>query len=58
MFWFAVQKDRDDSDWGTGSYELGEAMAMAREGGYELIAVIEDGCDPVCVDEIVVADYD
>ena len=51
--WYAVMTDNNDSDWGTGSYDLEEAKAMARNYGKEaFIAVIEEGNDPVCIEEI------
>lgn len=55
--WYAVLRDNDDNDWGTGSHNLAEAMQMARklraEGDQDAyIAVIDDGIDPVCVDTI------
>lgn len=55
--WYAVLRDSDDNDWGTGSNDLTEAMQMARkmraEGDQDAyIAVIDDGIDPVCVDTI------
>lgn len=50
--WYAVQRSRED-DWGTGSTELEDAIAMLREQGSGLIAVIEQGPDPVCVEEIL-----
>jgi hypothetical protein len=51
-------RDNEDNDWGTGSFDRDEALTMARNyrdnlgysGAY--IAVIDDGPDPVCVDEI------
>lgn len=50
--WYAVQTSSDD-DWGTGSYSLEEAIEMAKQTeGASLIAVIEMGDDPVCVDEL------
>lgn len=49
--WFAVLRDEED-DWGTGSYDLDEAIKMAKEGDYEQIAFIEEGSDPICVDEL------
>lgn len=58
MKWYAVQRDIDDNDWGTGSYDMQEAITMAKEHGYERIAVIEEGNDPICVEEIMVADLD
>ncbi|WP_303025432.1 hypothetical protein [Anaerotignum lactatifermentans] len=52
--WYAVMKDNDDTDWGFGSFDLDEAMDMVKpyivDGGY--IAVIDEGADPVCIDEI------
>lgn len=55
--WYAVMSNREDNDWGTGSYDLGKAMRMVREyraGGdaEAYIAVIEEGDDPTCIDEI------
>ena len=52
--WYAVMRDSDDIDWGTGSYDYDEAVKMVQQyipdGGY--IAVIEIGNDPICIDEI------
>lgn len=49
--WYAVMTDRDDSDWGYGSYDLEEAKEMlvglCVDDGY--IAVIEND---VCVQEL------
>ena len=53
--WYAVQMDRDD-DWGIGSYDFDEAMKRAKGSGAELIAVIEEGDNPVCIDEIYLYD--
>lgn len=55
--WYAVMRDRDDNDWGTGSRDYDEAVRMAqalRDDGYSdaYIAVIDDGDDPVCTEEI------
>lgn len=57
--WYAVMRDLEDSDWGTGSYDLDEARAKVaelREDGYTdaYIAVIDmhNETDPVCVEEI------
>ena len=47
--WYAVQKDREDNDWGTGSFDYDEAVKMAKFRGCTIIAVI-DGEE--CVDEI------
>lgn len=56
-YWYAIMMDNDDHDWGTGSHDLEEATAMViryRNDGYPdaYIAVIEEGSDPVCVEEI------
>ena len=52
--WYAVMRDNDDNDWGSGSYNYDEAVEMVQkyipDGGY--IAVIEEGNDPICVEEI------
>ena len=60
-YWYAVMMDNDDNDWGTGSYDLSEAEAKVeflKEQGYEdaYIAVIDEGGDPICVEEIRQAD--
>ena len=52
--WYAVLMDADDNDWGTGSHDRDEAMGMAIRMGAERIAVIEEGDDPICVEEIEV----
>lgn len=52
MKWYAVQINRED-DWGTGSYDLDEAIKMAKKMRDEypetLIAVIEND---TCIEEI------
>lgn len=55
--WYAVMMDNDDSDWGYGSDNMDKAIEMAKEAranGNEdaYIAVIADGADPICVDEL------
>ena len=55
--WYAVLREQDDHDWGTGSEFYGEAVAMVKklhQDGYQdaYIAVIEDGPDPICINEI------
>lgn len=48
--WYAVMRDRDDSDWGYGSYDRAEAERMCKDAGEEsYIAVIQNGN---CVEEI------
>jgi hypothetical protein len=52
-------QDRDDTDWGTGTYDKQEAIEMVkswRQDGYNdsYIAVIdESGREPMCVEEIM-----
>ena len=55
--WYAVMMDNEDTDWGTGSDDMEKAIEMAKEAranGHEdaYVAVIDDGDDPTCVDEI------
>lgn len=56
--WYAVMRDKEDTDWGYGSHNKREAAKMVREmrrnGGNEsYIAVIdESGSEPICVEEI------
>lgn len=51
-FWYAVMQDNEDTDWGTGSYDLAEAKEMLKSYPDGYIAVIEEGDDPICVEEI------
>ena len=65
--WYAVMRDRDDNDWGTGSFDLEEAKAevLQMDSPDAYIAVIDgqydkDGnatTDPICVDEIMQEDF-
>lgn len=56
--WYAVMIDREDNDWGTGSFDLAKATEMVlryrADGNAEAyIAVIDDSTDsPFCIDEI------
>jgi hypothetical protein len=56
--WYAVVRDMEDDDWGTGSVNYDEAVKMVmdyRKDGYSdaHIAVIDDSTDnAVCVDVI------
>ena len=57
-YWYAVMTDREDTDWGYGSYDLEEAKQKARNYGKEAyIAVIAEGNDPTCVDEMSQEDF-
>lgn len=49
--WYAYQTDADDNDWGTGTYDPEEAHAWLEANPAGRIAVIEEGPDPICVDE-------
>lgn len=51
--WYALQTDPDDNDWGTGTYDKAEAISRAKGGNYYRIAVIEEGPDPICVEELI-----
>ena len=51
--WYAVKKDRDDTDISKGSRNRAEAEKMARSLGKDaFIAVMDDNDPPVCVEEI------
>ena len=55
--WYAVMADHEDTDWGYGSRSYAKAVTMCkdmREDGHPgaFIAVIDDGYDPTCIDEI------
>lgn len=41
--WFAILKDKEDTDWGTGSFDFATALDMARRYNYKYIADIENG---------------
>lgn len=64
-YWYAVMMDREDTDWGTGSFDLEEAKTMAKKYNDGYIAVIdanydENGnatTDGVCVGEIMQEDF-
>lgn len=51
--WYAVMRDREDDDWGTGSYDLDDAKRMCVSiGAGAYIAVIDEAPNPVCIEEI------
>lgn len=66
-YWYAVLRDREDNDWGTGSFDLEETKAMVKELHPEngFIAVIDANCDEngnattdgLCVEEIFQEDF-
>ena len=48
--WYAIMYDKEDTDWGYGSFNYDEAVNMLLECDmYNLIAVIEND---VCIEEI------
>lgn len=51
-YWYAVMRDDVDADWGTGSYDLAEAKRILENYPDGYIAVIEEGDDPICIEEI------
>lgn len=56
--WYATMMDREDNDWGLGSYDLAEATETVKSWRQSkwpdaYIAVIDESTDdPVCVEEI------
>lgn len=64
-YWYAVLRDREDDDWGTGSFDLEEAKEWASKCEHGYIAVIDGGydedgnetVDPICVGEINKEDF-
>lgn len=63
-YWYAVLSDRDDNDWGTGSFDQDVAEQMLAQYPDGLIAVIDGGydeagnatTDPICIEEITYED--
>lgn len=52
-YWYAVMQNREDDDWGTGSYDIEEAKRMCLAIGPDsYIAVIDEELNPVCIEEI------
>lgn len=57
--WYAVLKDREDNDWGYGSWYVSEAIELAYGTESEIIAVIQlvsedpdDLGNAICIDEL------
>ena len=52
--WYAVLRDEDDNDWGSGSEDRAEALQMAEEIGEDAYVAVIDVTDddPLCIDEI------
>lgn len=55
--WYAVLRDREDNDWGYGSFELDTAKRMARDMGNEAYIAVIDDDDKFCLDEIQQEDF-
>ena len=51
-YWYAVMTDKEDTDWGYGSYNLVEAEEMVRKFPEGYIAIIDESSDPICVGEL------
>lgn len=55
-YWYAVMKNREDTDWGTGSDDFDKAKAMAArlraDHPEAFVLVIDVSGDPVVVEEI------
>lgn len=60
-YWYALQVNKDDIDWGDGTYDKGEAIRIAKERNYYRIAIIDEGIDPkgiehnspLCIGELI-----
>lgn len=50
-YWYALQVNEDDNDWGQGTYDMDEAIRIAKERNYYRIAVIDEGIDPFAMEE-------
>ena len=54
--WYALMTGPDDDDWGTGTYDRAEALErlqdMRNDYPDAYIAVIREGENPTCIDEI------
>lgn len=64
--WYAVLRDREDNDWGYGSFDLDEAKSIATSIGEEAYIAVIDGdydddgnetTDPICIEEIYQEDF-
>ena len=60
--WYAVEDSNEIYDWGYGSDNYDEAVAMLRKVAADCptaqIAIVDDGDDPVCTDVITLDDID
>lgn len=43
--WYALIRDENDHDWGTGTFDKSEALEIARRRGYKYIDVIDANYD-------------
>lgn len=44
-FWYAIERDEQDADWGMGSFDLTEAIEMAKKNECQYIAKIDADYD-------------
>lgn len=56
--WYAFQRDEDDVDWGSGTYDADEAREWLEENPHGRIAVIDEGPDPIAIDEWYGEEYE
>lgn len=58
--WYAICKNREDSDWGTGSFDWSDAVTMAISNDCSVIVAVDanydDAGDPT-TDAVAVATY-
>ena len=58
--WYAILRDEEDNDWGSGSFDKDEAIEMAKRQNFKYIAVINADyddkgnatTDPLCIEII------
>lgn len=58
--WYAILRDEEDNDWGSGSFDKDEAISMAKAQNFKQIAVVDadyddEGngtTDPLCIEII------
>ena len=58
--WYAILRDEDDNDWGTGSFDKEETITVAKAHNFKRIAVVDadyddegnETTDPLCIEII------
>lgn len=55
--WYAIMENRNDTDWGHGTYSVLEAYVMLikeekRHPDAYVLVIDESGDDPECIDEL------